>query len=150
MIITMAAAAHSAPNYLGSGLSAGATLNGGMRMTSIHPSAGIPHSGSFSGSVNGAMQAVFAYGGAMIFLEFISEMRYPRDLLKGCGQRRLSSISSIFYTASSCTAIKVCLCIKSVPQTPSFCCGPQTCQHHIQYFRSSIRYQPNFHWSQPV
>lgn len=91
MIITMAAAAHTPPNYIGSSQAAGATLNNG---TSITPNAqgayppvqhyaGLPPSGSFAGSVNGAMQAVFAYGGAMIFPEFMSEMRYPRDFLKG-------------------------------------------------------------------
>lgn len=91
MIITMGSAAHSAPNYLGATQSAGATLNGGTSITpdanGIFPAvqhyAGLPPSGSFAGSVNGAMQAVFAYGGAMIFPEFMSEMRYPRDFLKG-------------------------------------------------------------------
>lgn len=29
------------------------------------------------------MQAVFSYGGAMIFPEFLSESRRPRDFLKG-------------------------------------------------------------------
>jgi amino acid permease len=29
------------------------------------------------------MQAVFSYGGAMIFPEFLSEMKRPRDFLKG-------------------------------------------------------------------
>jgi len=29
------------------------------------------------------MQAVFSYGGAMVFPEFMSEMRRPRDFLKG-------------------------------------------------------------------
>lgn len=90
MIITMGAAAHSPPNFLGSSQSAGATLNGGLSVTpvnGVYPpiqhSAGLPPSGNFAGSVNGAMQAVFAYGGAMIFPEFMSEMRYPRDFLKG-------------------------------------------------------------------
>jgi hypothetical protein len=90
IIITMAAAAHTAPNYLGASQAAGAGLNNGTSVTpingvypSVQHSAGLPPSGSFAGSVNGAMQAVFAYGGAMIFPEFMSEMRNPRDFLKG-------------------------------------------------------------------
>jgi hypothetical protein len=91
MIITMGAAAHTAPNYLGAAESAGATLNGGLSVTpdsngtfpAVQHYGGLPPSGNFAGSVNGAMQAVFAYGGAMIFPEFMSEMRYPRDFLKG-------------------------------------------------------------------
>lgn len=33
--------------------------------------------------VNGIMQMVFAYGGAMIFPEFLAEMRRPMDFWKG-------------------------------------------------------------------
>ena len=33
--------------------------------------------------VNGIMQMVFAYGGAMIFPEFMAEMRRPWDFWKG-------------------------------------------------------------------
>jgi len=91
MIITMGAAAHSAPNYVGAAESAGATLNNGTSITpdanNVYPEVqhygGLPPSGDFAGTVNGAMQAVFSYGGAMIFPEFMSEMRYPRDFLKG-------------------------------------------------------------------
>ncbi|TVY75724.1 N amino acid transport system protein [Lachnellula suecica] len=91
MIVTMAAAAHSLPNYLGSAESAGAGLDGGLSVTpsaagvfpAVTHSNGLPPSGNFAGSINGAMQAVFSYGGAMIFPEFMSEMRYPRDFLKG-------------------------------------------------------------------
>lgn len=92
MIVTMGAAAHTAPNYLGAASSAGATLDGGLSVTPdqntgvfppVQHSAGLPPSNNFAGTVNGAMQAVFSYGGAMIFPEFMSEMRYPRDFLKG-------------------------------------------------------------------
>lgn len=91
MIITMGAAAHTAPNYLGAASSAGATLNNGTSVTPdangvfppVQHSGGLPPSANFAGSVNGIMQAVFSYGGAMIFPEFMSEMRYPRDFLKG-------------------------------------------------------------------
>lgn len=33
--------------------------------------------------VNGIMNMVFAYGGAMIFPEFLAEMRRPMDFWKG-------------------------------------------------------------------
>jgi hypothetical protein len=41
-----------------------------------------------SSKVNGIMQMVFAYGGAMIFPEFLAEMRRPMDFWKGmvCAQ----------------------------------------------------------------
>lgn len=92
MAITMGAAATTAPNYLGAAESAGAAINGGASITpnaaGVYPAvqhyAGLPPSGGFAGSVNGAMQAVFSYGGAMIFPEFMAEMRNPkRDFLKG-------------------------------------------------------------------
>jgi hypothetical protein len=91
MIISMGGAAHSAPNFLGVAQSVGETLNNGTSVTpdangvfpAVQHTAGLPISGSFAGTINGAMQAVFSYGGAMIFPEFMSEMRHPRDFLKG-------------------------------------------------------------------
>lgn len=91
--ITMGAAATTAPNYLGSGSSAGAGLNDGVSVTPdpttgayprVQHSAGLPDTGSFIGSLNGAMSAVFSYGGSMVFPEFMSEMQRPRDFLKVC------------------------------------------------------------------
>ena len=90
MFITMGAAANSPPLYSASALSAGATVNAALvtPVNGVYPpvqhSAGLPKSsGGFAGSVNGAMQAVYAYGGSMIFPEFMAEMRRPRDFLKG-------------------------------------------------------------------
>jgi len=90
MIITMVGAAQEGPNYAASALSAGAGLNADLvtpNAAGVYPSVqhsgGLPPAPSFAGSVNGAMQAVFSYGGAMIFPEFMSEMRRPRDFLKG-------------------------------------------------------------------
>lgn len=88
--ITMGAAATTAPNYIASDLAAGAGLNNGTSVTpndsGVYPAvmhtAGLPDTGSFIGSLNGAMQAVFSYGGSMIFPEFMSEMKRPRDFLK--------------------------------------------------------------------
>ncbi|KAF7186513.1 N amino acid transport system protein [Pseudocercospora fuligena] len=91
--MTMAVAATSAPNYSGAQqASAGSALSGpGGSLVAqlqdgtypqIQHSTGLPDSGSFIGSVNGFMQAVYAYGGAMIFCELMAEMRRPRDFLK--------------------------------------------------------------------
>jgi len=89
MIITMAAAAHTLPNYAGASQSAGANINGGAVITPdangnfppVQTSAGLPNTGGFIYSVNGAMNAIFAYGGWMIFPEFLAEMRHPKDFL---------------------------------------------------------------------
>lgn len=90
MIVTMVAVAHQPPNYAASALSAGAGLNPDLitpNAAGVYPgvahSAGLPPAPNFAGSVNGAMQAVFSYGGAMVFPEFMSESRRPRDFLKG-------------------------------------------------------------------
>lgn len=87
--ITMGAVATTAPNYVASDLAAGAGLNDGVSVKpvgGVYPrvthNAGLPDTGSFIGSLNGAMQAVFSYGGSMIFPEFMSEMKRPRDFLK--------------------------------------------------------------------
>jgi amino acid permease len=90
MFITMGAAAHTAPNYLGSGASVGASIGDGSLVAPdangnyppVMTSAGIPpSSGGFYGSVNAAMAAIFAYGGSMIFPEFMAEMKRPKDFL---------------------------------------------------------------------
>ncbi|KAJ7234650.1 putative amino acid transporter [Mycena rebaudengoi] len=89
MFITMGAAAHTAPNFAGAGASAGATIAGGTLITPnaqgvfppVQTSGGIPDTGSFVASVSGAMQAIFAYGGSMVFPEFMAEMRRPKDFL---------------------------------------------------------------------
>ncbi|KAJ7785066.1 putative amino acid transporter [Mycena maculata] len=89
MFITMGAAAHSPPNFAGANSSAGATIAGGAIVTPnaqgvfppVQTSGGIPDTGSFVASVSGAMQAIFAYGGSMIFPEFMAEMKRPKDFL---------------------------------------------------------------------
>jgi hypothetical protein len=96
MFITMGAAAHSAPNYAGAGQSAGAIIDNGILVTPdangnyppVQTSGGLPNTGGFVGSVVGAMQAIFAYGGSMIFPEFMAEMKRPNDFLKAmwCAQ----------------------------------------------------------------
>ncbi|KAM3082750.1 hypothetical protein ACMFMF_002403 [Clarireedia jacksonii] len=102
----MGVAAHSAPNYDATGAAAGTAL-GGASVTpddnGVYPpvqnSGGLPAStAGFTGAINGLMQAVYAYGGAMLFTEFMSEMRKPRDFWKGmiCAQLFIYFIY-IFY-----------------------------------------------------
>ena len=90
IFITMGVAAHSSPLYSASASSAGYAVNPNLvtpdsngNYPPLQHSAGLPDPSNFGASVNGLMQAVYAYGGAMIFVEFMSEMRYPRDFIKG-------------------------------------------------------------------
>lgn len=90
MFVTMGAAAHQPPNYGASSQSAGAVIDGGLliqpdpvtgQFPPVTTSGGLPTAGGFYGSVSGAMQAVFAYGGSMVFPEFMAEMKRPKDFL---------------------------------------------------------------------
>lgn len=89
VFVTMGAVANYPPNYTGSGASAGAVIDGGAPVQPdangnyppVQTSGGLPHSDSFAGSVSGVMQAVFAYGGCMLFPEFMAEMKRPKDFL---------------------------------------------------------------------
>jgi len=85
----MGVMAHSPPNYqialLGS---AGSITN----ITSVTPVDGVyppvmhynglPDPNSIIGGVNGLMQGVYAYAGAQLFVEFMAELKRPRDFLK--------------------------------------------------------------------
>jgi hypothetical protein len=81
----MACAANFAPNYQAVEASFGPTFAEGP----IHRYAGTPPDGAatggsgFMGSMNGLNQAVYSYGGAMLFVSFLSEMRHPWDFWKG-------------------------------------------------------------------
>ncbi|GJJ74731.1 hypothetical protein EMPS_07089 [Entomortierella parvispora] len=66
--------AHSPPNYA-------AALKNGIPFGPIVTSNVVPLPASTK--VNGIMQMVFAYGGAMIFPEIMAEMRRPMDFWKG-------------------------------------------------------------------
>jgi hypothetical protein len=87
MFITMAGAAKYPPLYQAVSASAGMVYNPDLvtPVNGVYPpvqtSGGLPESGNFVGSLNGAMQAIFAYGGAMVFPEFMSEMKRPKDFL---------------------------------------------------------------------
>lgn len=91
MFISMGGAAQNGPNYSAVGSASGAVINGGLSVTQnadgswppVQTSGGLPHSDNFAGTISGAMQAVFAYGGAMVFPEFMAEMKRPKDFLTG-------------------------------------------------------------------
>ena len=89
MFITMGVAAHSDPLFSASGSSAGYSINPDLvtpdaagKYPPIQHSGGLPDPQNFGAAVNGMMQAVYSYGGAMLFPEFMSEMKRPRDFLK--------------------------------------------------------------------
>lgn len=89
IFITMGVMAHSPPNYAISVLgSAGATVD----PSTITPDAqgnyppiihygGLP-AANLVGSINGLLSGVLAYAGAQLFVEFLAEMKRPRDFLK--------------------------------------------------------------------
>ena len=73
----MGVVAHNPPNFAGAQAAYG---------PSVVP--GPVHTANFVSQplfdkINGIMQMVFAYGGAMIFPEFMAEMRRPMDFWKG-------------------------------------------------------------------
>ena len=89
IFITMGVIAHSPPNYPISVLgSAGSAVD----PTTITPDdkgnyppiihySGLPPN-SLIGSINGLLSGVLAYAGAQLFVEFLAEMKRPRDFLK--------------------------------------------------------------------
>ncbi|KAG1897827.1 transmembrane amino acid transporter protein-domain-containing protein [Suillus fuscotomentosus] len=70
LIMTMAFAANSPPNYTASTLPIGPVITQAINVQ------------AFENQLNGIMQIVFSYGGAMIFVEFMAEMRRPMDFWK--------------------------------------------------------------------
>lgn len=89
IFITMGVMAHSPPNYAISVLgSAGSAVD----PTTITPDAqgnyppivhygGLP-AANLVGSINGLLSGVLAYAGAQLFVEFLAEMKRPRDFLQ--------------------------------------------------------------------
>ena len=85
----MGVIAHSPPNYA---ISVLGSSGGVVDPTTITPDAsgtypdivhygGLPAS-NLVGSINGLLSGVLAYAGAQLFVEFLAEMRRPRDFLK--------------------------------------------------------------------
>lgn len=85
IFICMGVVANSAPNYATVQASFGDAFGPGP----VHRYAGTPPAGKatggdgFVGSLNGLNQAVYSYGGAMLFVAFMAEMRHPMDFWKG-------------------------------------------------------------------
>ncbi|RDW89012.1 putative N amino acid transport system protein-1 [Coleophoma cylindrospora] len=85
IFIVMGVSANSAPNFAATQSSFGDSFGPGP----IHRYAGTPPNGmasggnGFVGSLNGLNQAVYSYGGAMLFIAFLAEMRHPWDFWKG-------------------------------------------------------------------
>ncbi|KAI9566624.1 transmembrane amino acid transporter protein-domain-containing protein [Boletus coccyginus] len=90
LIITMVAVAHTAPNYSAAEFAYGVT-QGPVQTLAINQQ-------PFEPQLNGIMQIVFSYGGAMIFVEFMAEMRRPMDFWKAmaCAQMFISIVYMFF------------------------------------------------------
>jgi hypothetical protein len=82
IISTMAIVAHTTPNYVAA--KTAYMIDEGPLVTTAGPPAGV----GFQGQIVGLMQAVYSYGGAMLFVEFMAEMKRPFDFWKGmvCAQ----------------------------------------------------------------
>jgi hypothetical protein len=91
IFITMGVIANSAPNYAVAKLgSAGSAVNpdtisidaNGNYPPVMH-SGGLPKSvNGLVGAINGLLSGVLAYAGAQLFVEFLAEMKRPRDFIK--------------------------------------------------------------------
>ncbi|TEY71225.1 hypothetical protein BOTCAL_0098g00140 [Botryotinia calthae] len=85
IFICMGVVANSPPNYATIEASFGDAFGPGK----VQLYAGTPPPGKatggdgFIGSLNGLNQAVYSYGGAMLFVAFLAEMRHPMDFWKG-------------------------------------------------------------------
>lgn len=77
LIFTTAVVFHSDPNY------DAALANNNAPKGPVVTTAGPPEGVGFQGQVVGLMQAVYSYGGAMLFVEFMAEMKRPYDFWKG-------------------------------------------------------------------
>lgn len=77
LIMTMGAVAHTPPNYQAVGLPSGPVQTLAINKQSFEP------------QLNGIMQIVFSYGGAVIFVELMAEMRRPMDFWKAMALAQL-------------------------------------------------------------
>ncbi|KAF6828409.1 transmembrane amino acid transporter family protein [Colletotrichum musicola] len=98
--ISMGVVAHSPPNFTATRASFGDAFGPGpIRTFAGTPSDGLASGGTgFSASLNGLNQAVYSYGGCLIFAAFMSEMRHPMDFWKAllCGELFIYSIYLMF------------------------------------------------------
>jgi amino acid transporter len=72
----MGVAAHSAPNYQA------ALASYSIPEGPVITNSGTPPGTTFVTALNGLNQAVYSYGGSMMFCEFTSEMRKPANFWK--------------------------------------------------------------------
>ncbi|KAG9239710.1 putative N amino acid transport system protein [Amylocarpus encephaloides] len=83
LFICMGVATHSEPNYSAVQASYGEQFTGPVKTYAGTPPNGAATGGEgFVASLNGLNQAVYSYGGAMLFVSFLSEMRHPLDFWK--------------------------------------------------------------------
>lgn len=85
MIIVMAVVTRTPPNFVATQGSFGDAFGPGpVKTFAGTPPDGLASGGSgFIGSLNGLNQAVYSYGGCMLFVAFMAEMRHPWDFWKG-------------------------------------------------------------------
>ncbi|TGO37010.1 hypothetical protein BHYA_0108g00060 [Botrytis hyacinthi] len=84
IFICMGVVANSPPNYATVQASFGDSFSGPVvRYANTPPSGKATGGDGFTGSLNGLNQAVYSYGGAMLFVAFLAEMRHPMDFWKG-------------------------------------------------------------------
>ncbi|RAL61634.1 hypothetical protein DID88_002703 [Monilinia fructigena] len=76
ILMTMGVAAHSAPNY------DAVFQSFGIAKAPITHTVWIPSGSTFDSQLSSAMQIVYAYGGAMLYCEFMAEMKRPLDFIK--------------------------------------------------------------------
>ncbi|RDW57248.1 hypothetical protein BP5796_12698 [Coleophoma crateriformis] len=76
LCMTMGIISHSAPSY------ATALASNGVAEGPVITTGGVPPGSTFNSQIVGLMQAVYSYGGAVLFLEFMSEMKRPWDFWK--------------------------------------------------------------------
>ncbi|KAI0014563.1 transmembrane amino acid transporter protein-domain-containing protein [Xylariomycetidae sp. FL0641] len=95
IFISMGVIAHSPPNYAIAELgSVGSAINPDSitPVDGVYPpithSAGLPED-SLVGSLNGLLSGVLAYAGAQLYVEFLAEMRRPRDFYKAMWSAQL-------------------------------------------------------------
>ncbi|KAK3331645.1 transmembrane amino acid transporter [Cercophora scortea] len=84
IFMIMGVAANTLPNFATTQASFGDNFGPGPVLTFAGtPPDGLASGGSgFIGSLNGLNQAVYSYGGCMIFAAFMAEMRHPHDFWK--------------------------------------------------------------------
>jgi len=79
----MGVAANSPPNFTTVFNSFGLAEGPIIKYAGTPPNGMATGGSGFIGSLNGLNQAVYSYGGAMLFIAFLSEMRHPMDFWKG-------------------------------------------------------------------